>query len=118
MTIHGLPVDRLRAYLRELKPEARSLLVAEIERGLLRGDDVLAADVILRELRPAMRWGARKPLRIGNPARLFFQPTEPFIADHSSDVTLPGRIPRTSLTPIWQWISNHLMPEPAKLYCE
>lgn len=118
MTIHGLPVDRLRTYLRELKPEARALLVMEIERALLRGEDMPAADLILRELRPAMRWGASKPFRIGSPARLFFRPIEPFIADHPSELTLPGRIPRTSLAPIWQWIGNHLMPEPTKLYSE
>src|SRR5258705_215283 len=30
----GLPVERLRDYLRQLKPEARALLIAELERSL------------------------------------------------------------------------------------
>ena len=30
--------EKLRAYLRELKPGARALLIAELERGLLQGD--------------------------------------------------------------------------------
>ncbi len=29
--------EKLRAYLRELKPGARALLIAELERGLLHG---------------------------------------------------------------------------------
>jgi hypothetical protein len=94
------------------------MLVQELERALLRGEEVPAAELILGELRPAMRWAALKPFRIGNPARRFFRPIEPFIFDHHSDATLPGRIPRTSLTPIWNWIGRDLMPEPAKLYSE
>jgi len=30
-------VDKLRAYLRALKPGAQALLIAELERGLLQG---------------------------------------------------------------------------------
>jgi hypothetical protein len=116
--MQGLPADRLRAYLRELRPEAQALLVAELERALLRGEEVPAYDTILQELRPAMRWAAKKPLRIGSPARLFFRPVEPFIFDDDANLAIPGRVPRASLTPIWDWITAHLMPEPARLYCE
>ena len=40
-----------------------------------------------------MRWAAKKPLRIGSPARLFFRPVEPFIFDDDANLTIPGRIP-------------------------
>src|ERR1051326_2607596 len=53
MASNGLPVDRLRDYLRELKPEARALLMAELERGRLRGEELPAIGLILHELREA-----------------------------------------------------------------
>src|SRR5205807_1571284 len=53
MASNGLPVDRLRDYLRELKPEARALLMAELERGRLRGEELPAIGLILQELREA-----------------------------------------------------------------
>ena len=34
----GQAVERLRDYLRTLKPEARAMLVAELERSVLRGE--------------------------------------------------------------------------------
>ena len=39
MTSDGSAVERLRDYLRTLKPEARAMLVAELERTMLRGDE-------------------------------------------------------------------------------
>lgn len=115
MGIEGLPVERLRAYLRELKPEARALLVAELERGLLRGDDMPAADLILKELRPSMRPMLLEQDRVGNAPRLFFQPIEAFVVDEPT--ALPGRLPRASLRPFWEWICRDLLPDAAAEYC-
>ena len=86
MANNGLPVDRLRDYLRELKPEARALLMAELERGRLRGDELPAIGVILQELREAAPHARALPARIGDPQRLFFAPLEPFLLDEQ-----PGR---------------------------
>jgi hypothetical protein len=38
ITSDGQSVERLRDYLRTLKPEARAMLVTELERGMLRGE--------------------------------------------------------------------------------
>jgi hypothetical protein len=48
-------VERLRKFLRELSRGARSLLVGELERSMLRGEDVAGADLVLQELRRIMR---------------------------------------------------------------
>ena len=48
-------VERLQKFLRELSPGARSLLVGERERSVLRGEDVVGADLVLQELRRIMR---------------------------------------------------------------
>ena len=77
----GLPVERLRGYLQELKPEARALLLAELERGRQRGDVVPGAELILQELRRALDEGEQALPQAGEPARLFFQPLEPFLVD-------------------------------------
>ncbi len=118
MANNGLPVDRLREYLRELKPEARALLMAELERGRLRGDELPAIGVILQELREAAPHQRALPRRIGDPQRLFFAPLEPFLLDEPSGRKRPGRIARAALEPIWRWVCADLMPAEAAAYVE
>jgi hypothetical protein len=118
MASNGLPVDRLRDYLRELNPEARALLMAELERGRLRGDELPAIGLILQELRDAAPHERALPPRIGDPQRLFFAPFEPFLVDDGSGRKRPGRIARMSLEPIWRWLSADLMPAEASTFVE
>jgi hypothetical protein len=118
MASNDLPVDRLRDYLRELNPEARALLMAELERGRLRGDELPAIGLILEELRGATPPKRGFPPRIGDPQRLFFAPFEPFLVDDRSGRKRPGRIPRASLEPTWHWLSSDLMPAEAAAYAE
>jgi hypothetical protein len=118
MTSDGQPVERLRDYLRHLKPEARALLAQELERGLLRGEENPSNEFVLGELRQAIRAEARPMPRIGNAARLFFTPLEPFMIDNRAEHKRVGRIPRASLEPLWQWISRDLMPAEAKAFSE
>jgi hypothetical protein len=108
--------EKLRAYLRELKPGARALLVAELERGVLHGTSPAGAEMVLSELRRSLRDGQSKAARFGDPARLFFQPLEPFLVDDGPDHKHRGRIARTALEPIWLWISNILIPDETKAY--
>lgn len=110
----GLLVERLRQYLRDLKPEARALLIAELERGLLRGDETAGAELVLQELRRSAREPSRPSPRTGSLARLFFQPLEPFLVDDTASHSHPGRIARVALDPIWQWICRDLLPGEAK----
>ena len=106
--------DKLRAFLRELKPGARALLIAELERGLLQGTNPAGAELILAELRRSLRDGQSSSGRFGDPARLFFQPVEPFLVDDGPDHKHHGRIARAALEPLWLWIGNSLIPEEAK----
>ena len=78
-------VDKLRAYLRALKPGAQALLIAELERGLLQGTAAPGAELILSELRRSLRNGQTRSARFSDPARLFFQPIEPFLVDDGPD---------------------------------
>jgi hypothetical protein len=110
--------ERLRAYLRDLKPGARALLIAELERGLLKGNGPAGAEMVLAELRRSVRDGSTKSARVGDPARLFFMPVEPFLVDDTPDHKHRGRIARSALEPFWLWIGNTLMPDDARAYVE
>ena len=108
--------DRLRLYLRELKPGARALLVSELERGLLHGTAPAGSEMMLAELRRSLRDGSVRVSRFDDNARLFFQPLEPFLVDDGPEHRHRGRIARSALEPIWLWINNSLMPEDGKAY--
>src|SRR6202161_2208838 len=118
MTSDGQSVEQLREYLRSLKPEARSMLVQELERGLLRGDDNPGNQFVLEELRRTTRAEAQQVPRIGDAARMFFTPSDPFLFDGPADHKRVGRIARVSLDPIWQWIGRDLIPAEAKALSE
>ncbi len=65
-----------------------------------------------------MRESGEPAPRIGNPARLFFQPLEPFLVDDTAAHKHQGRIARVSLEPIWAWIGRDLLPAEAKTFSE
>jgi len=106
-------VERLRQFLRELSPGARSLLISELERAVLRGEEVTGADLVLQELRRIMREQREGALRIEDTARLLFKPLEPFLVDDRGDHKHPGRVARSSLESLWNWILRDLLPNDA-----
>ena len=61
----GLLVERLRQYLKDLSPEARTLLMTELERGLLRGEDMPGAELVLQELRRNARDDHKRNAALG-----------------------------------------------------
>jgi len=110
----GQSIERLREYLRSLKPEARAMLVQELERALLRGDDDGGNELVLQELRHVIRAAAQPAPRVGDAARMFFEPLEPFLIDGRADRKRVGRIARASLEPIWSWLVRDLIPAEAR----
>ncbi|HYA06459.1 MAG TPA: hypothetical protein VEF90_11250 [Xanthobacteraceae bacterium] len=118
MASDGQSIERLQEYLRTLKPEARSMLVQELERELLRGEENPGNEFVLQQLRRAIRADAQPVPRIGDAARLFFAPIEPFLIDGRADHRRIGRIARISLDPVWSWIGRDLMPAEVKALSE
>jgi hypothetical protein len=94
------------------------MLITELERALLREDESADSELILRELRCTIREAAQPVPRIGDAARQFFVPLEPFLIDGPADHKRPGRLARASLEPIWEWISRDLMPAEATALSE
>jgi hypothetical protein len=111
-------IERLRHYLRELSPQARSLLVAGLERSLLRGDETAGGDLVLQELRRIVREQHEGVPRMGNSARLFFKALEPFMVDDRGDHQHPGRIARCSLDTLWAWIRRDLLPYETRILAD
>jgi hypothetical protein len=118
MASEALPAEKLRQYLSELKLETRALLIAELERSLLRGDEIPGSDLVLQELRRIMRDDAQIGPRTGEAARAFFAPLEAYIVDDAPAREHPGRIARATLEPIWGWITRDLLPAEAKAYSQ
>jgi hypothetical protein len=118
MAIDSSSIVRLREYLYSLSPEARAMLVAELELALLRGEDIAGSELVLQELRHLIRAVAQPVPRIGDAARRFFMPLEPFLTDGPADHKRLGRIARISLEPIWQWICRDLMPAEANAFSD
>lgn len=100
------PVEKLRDYLGRLTPAAQSKLAAALEGGALRGAEVAAGELVLKELR-RVAW---------RPARAFFRPLEPFLVD--DEVKRSGRLSRNALEPIWTWIGRDLLANETKTFCE
>lgn len=94
------------------------MLTSELERSLLSGEEDVGSELVLNELRQAVRAESRPVKRIGDAARLFFAPLEPFLIDDAADHARLGRIARISLLPIWDWLTRELMPAEAKSLCE
>ncbi len=110
----GETIERLRQYLRELPPRARTLLITEFERSLLRGDEGAGTNLVLQELRQIVRDQREGGPRISHTARLFFKPIEPFVVEDRADHDHPGRVARRSLESLWTWVRRDLLPEEAK----
>lgn len=107
-------IERLRQYLGALSPEARTLLIGELERAVLRGDDDSGAELVLAQLRRIVREEREGAPRVSHAARLFFRPLEPFlVVDRERDH--PGRIARASLETLWTWVRRDLVREDAKV---
>ncbi|MEP7030258.1 MAG: hypothetical protein ABI830_04925 [Pseudolabrys sp.] len=116
-------IERLRQFLRELAPAARVLLIGELERSVLRGDDVAFADVtlqemLLQELRLVVREQRGGGPRVGSAARLFFKPLEPFLVDDRADHSHSGRVTRLALESLWTWVRRDLLPDDGNILAE
>ena len=110
--------EHLREYLRSLGSEKRFALLENIERAVLRGESIPDGDLILTELRDAIRAPPIKARRVGSPSRRFYDPVEPFIVDGAPIKVLRGQIARASLSPIWILISHDLLPKETKSYSD
>ena len=110
-------VDRIWEFLQRLSPLTRNCLLTELERLELCGVDMPgSADIQARlraELRPEGTTDGPP-----TPSKYFFAPLEPLLVDSAPEHANPGRMARSSLVPIWEWICRDLLPIMARDYNE
>ena len=116
MTRNETPVESLKGYLRQLSPQTRAKLLAEIERLRQNGEDIPGGDLLLSELRAESRQDGRALERLDQPARHFFRALEPYLTDRPAERAHAGQISRASLPPTWDWIARDLMVSLVRSY--
>ncbi len=109
-------LDRIQGYLRQLTPQERGRLLLEMERLQQCGEGIDGLDEILQTLRTEIRGSGQAVERVSNPSRFFFEPLQPVLVDWSPERANRGQISRGSLTAIWEWINQFLLPTMAREY--
>ncbi len=102
---------KLQAFLEELSPKARAMLVNSIEAAKSRGEDQPQYEMILSVVRPVLRKEGNTIPRRDLIMRAFYEPFSPFFYDNYGNRKFPGRISRNSLPRIWKWITRDVLPE-------
>ena len=77
--------EHLIEYLRQLAPQVRRRLLAELERLHLLGEDIPHSEPLIAALRAEFRNTGQNHYRVGNPSRYFFQPLEPVLVDRAPE---------------------------------
>src|SRR5947208_4552328 len=108
--------DHLSQYLRQLTPQVRARLLAELERLHLIGEDIPHSESLIAALRSEFRNTGQSHYRVGNPSRYFFEPLEPMLVDGAPERANGGQIARGSLGPIWCLVTEKLLPSMADGY--
>lgn len=106
---------KLEGFLGALpKDKARSLAIA-IEYDRVAGGR-MQHGIVLQSLRPVLRKAGGPRPGTPSPLRLFCRPIEEFLVTTHGRNKGIGQISRASLTPLWEWLANDLMPEKHKVF--
>lgn len=108
--------EHLIQYLRQLAPQVRRRLLAELERLHLLGEDIPHSEPLIAALRAEFRNTGQNHYRVGNPSRYFFEPLEPVLVDRAPERANGGQIARGSLAPIWSLVTEQLLRSMAADY--
>ncbi|MBH5369267.1 hypothetical protein [Bradyrhizobium glycinis] len=108
--------EHLIQYLRQLAPQVRRRLLAELERLHLLGEDIPHSEPLIAALRAEFRNTGQNHYRVGNPSRYFFEPLEPVLVDSAPERANSGQIARGSLAPIWSLVTEQLLRSMAADY--
>jgi len=102
----------LRSLLGKLPETAANKLAQAIEMDRLMDGRDLPHDVILGGLRPSLGQSSRTL----TPLRLFCQPFEDLLDSAPRKTKQKAVVARTSVTPVWTWVSTILLPEESQGY--
>ncbi|HSM94397.1 MAG TPA: hypothetical protein VLT91_00035 [Rhizomicrobium sp.] len=104
--MNSTKAEQLQGFLGALPPLVASRLAKAIEIDRLNEGRTLPHELILDGLRPVLRRGQSD--RAPTPLRLFCQPFEDLLSITPRKQKQKGRIARSSIMPVWNWISQTL----------
>ena len=106
----------LQAYLGSLPANLAARLAKAVEVDRLTDGAILPHELILDGLRPVLSRGAPQRDRTPTPLRLFCRPFEDILTSAPRSVKQKGRIARTSIMPVWNWVTMKLIPKASHAY--
>src|SRR5579883_2449890 len=106
----------LKAFLGNLPGAAAARLAMAVEADQLMDGHALPHQDILDGLRPSLRRDHYE--RAPTPLRLFCRPFQDLLTCHPRRVKQKGLIARGSLVPVWNWISQSLLPNETAQYAK
>jgi hypothetical protein len=113
MTLSDDKTGLLQNMLGKLPETAAAKLAQAVEMDRLM-DGRMPHDAILAGLRPSLHAGASS--RTQTPLRLFCQPFEDLLVSSARKEKQKAVIARSSVVPVWSWLSSNLLPEEAQNY--
>ncbi|HEY4265166.1 MAG TPA: hypothetical protein VGM72_07605 [Micropepsaceae bacterium] len=99
----------LSGFLGKLPEHVAARLAKAVEVDRLIGGTSLPHDMILRALRPQLRQGPDRTLRMQTPQRFFCRPFEDILVGSERSIKQKGRITRDSIEAVWNWLASDLM---------
>ena len=102
--------DRLAQFFAKLTPGTARKLALGLAREKLRGT-ALPYDAILSGLRPKLVLAGEKRPGVADAFRQFCMPFEDLLENERRSVKQQGRICRTSIQPVWNWLTRELLPD-------
>jgi hypothetical protein len=105
----------LQAFLGSLPGDIALRLARAIEIDRLLDGTALPHDMILDGLRPILR-SRERDNRTPTPLRLFCQPFEDILSSAPRTKKQKASIGRSSVLPVWLWVSHTLMPDHAQVF--
>jgi hypothetical protein len=107
----------LQSFLGSLPEGMAARLAKAVEVDRLADGTGLPHDIILEGLRPVLR-RCQPPQRTPDPLRLFCLPFEDLLFCGARKDKQKGRILRSSIAPVWNWLGQTLAPEETRSYRE
>ena len=99
----------LSGFLGQLPEHVAARLAKAVEVDRLIGGSNLPHEEILRALRPQLRQVPEKA-RTQTPQRFFCLPFEDMLVSPNRSTKQKGRIARSTIEPVWNWLATDLMP--------
>src|ERR1700678_990504 len=106
----------LQAYLGSLPGNLAARLAKAVEVDRLTDGAILPHELILDGLRPILSRGAPQRDRTPTPLRLFCRPFEDILTSAPRTAKQKGRIARTSIMPVWNWVTVRRIPKASHDY--